>query len=228
MTPRPGSSKIPILNPAPCVPVPKGDNGGATSPGVTATTIKIGYYSAKPDPLYDPILKAAGAYDSPEDSAKAVQDYVDIYAHQYEMSGRTVELVKIQGTGASTDEVAAKADADKAAAAGVFAVIGGPAQAQSFQSELARKKILCIGTCVIAAPQSHARAVLAVRLAGRPDARTDLPAHDGVHREAAQGQERRSTPATPRCAVSLGASRSSATTRPTASTRTRGRPSTTT
>jgi hypothetical protein len=150
-----GLVKIPVLNPAPCVPVFKGDNGGATSPGVTATTIKLGYYAAKPDPIYDAILKAAGAYDSPESSAQAVKDYVDIYAHQYELSGRTVELVKIQGTGTSTDEVAAKADADKAAAAGVFGVIGGPAQAQSFQSELARKKVLCLGTCVIAAPQSR-------------------------------------------------------------------------
>jgi hypothetical protein len=149
-----GFVKIPILNPAPCVPVPKGDNGGATAPGVTATTIKIGYYSGKPDPIYDAILKAAGAYDSPESSAQAVKDYVEIYAHQYEMSGRTVQLVNIQGTGTSTDEVAAKADADKAAAAGVFGVIGGPAQAQSFQTELARKKILCLGTCTIAAPQS--------------------------------------------------------------------------
>src|SRR6476659_7690367 len=31
-----GLVKIPILNPTSCVPVPKGDNGGATSPGVTA------------------------------------------------------------------------------------------------------------------------------------------------------------------------------------------------
>jgi len=149
-----GLVKIPILNPAPCVPVPKGANGGATAPGVTATTIKIGYYSAKPDPIYDAILKAAGAYDSPEASAQAVKDYVEIYSHQYELYGRTVQLVNIQGTGTSTDEVAAKADADKAAAAGVFGVIGGPAQAQSFQTELARKKILCLGTCTIAAPQS--------------------------------------------------------------------------
>jgi hypothetical protein len=148
-----GLVKIPVLNPAPCVPVPKGDNGGATSPGVTATTIKLGYYAAKPDPIYDSIFKAAGAYDPPEATAQAVKDYVEIYASQYELSGRKIELVKIQGTGGSTDEVAAKADADKAAAAGVFGVIGGPAQAQSFQAELARKKILCLGTCVLAAPQ---------------------------------------------------------------------------
>jgi hypothetical protein len=143
--------KIPILNPPPCVPEAT-NNGGATSPGVTAGTIKIGYYTAKPDPTYDPILKAAGAYDSPDASAKAYQDYFQIYAHQYELSGRKIQLVRISGSGSSTDELAAKADADKAASEGVFAVVGGPAQARSFQTELAAKKILCIGACVTSAP----------------------------------------------------------------------------
>ena len=151
-----GLIKIPILSPPPCVPVVKTNNGGATSPGVTATTIKIGYYLPKPDPLYDAIFRAAGAYDPPESTGQAYKDYVDIYAHAYELSGRKIELVKIQGTGSSTDEVAAKADADKAAAAGVFAVMGGPAQAQNFQTELASKKILCVGLgCVVAAPQAR-------------------------------------------------------------------------
>ena len=58
----------------------------------------------------------------------------------YELYGRKIELVRSSGTGGSTDEVAAKADADKAAAAGVFAVIGGPAQARSFQTELAAQE----------------------------------------------------------------------------------------
>lgn len=151
-----GLVKIPILSPPPCVPAAEPDNGGATSPGVTATTIKIGYYAAKPDPLYDAIFRAAGAYDPPSDTAQAYKDYAEIYANAYELYGRKVELVRIQGTGGSTDEVAAKADADKAAAAGVFAVMGGPAQAQNFQTELARKKILCIGLgCVVAAPQAR-------------------------------------------------------------------------
>jgi len=147
-----GYVKIPILSPPPCTPE-EADNGGATSPGVSADTIKIGYYTAKPDPTYDPILKAAGAYDSPEASAKAYQQYIDIYSHQYNLYGRKIELTQIKGSGSSTDEVAAKADADKAAAAGVFAVIGGPAQARSFQTELAAKKILCMGACVVAAPR---------------------------------------------------------------------------
>lgn len=147
-----GRVAIPILAPPPCVPVAT-NNGGATAPGVTASTIKIGYYTPKPDPTYDPILKAAGAYDSPDATAKAYQDYFQIYAHQYELSGRTIQLVRIDGSGSSKDELAAKADADKAAAAGVFAVVGGPAQARSFQTELAAKKILCIAQCVVAAPK---------------------------------------------------------------------------
>ena len=151
-----GLVKLPILTPPPCVPVVEGDNGGATSPGVSATTIKIGYYSAKPDPLYDAIFRAAGAYDPPAATAQAYKDYLEIYANAYELYGRKIELVKIQGTGGSTDEVAAKADADKAAAAGVFAVMGGPAQAQNFQTELASKKIMCVGLgCVVAAPQAR-------------------------------------------------------------------------
>ena len=46
-----GYVAIPIINPPPCVPKAAGDNGGATSPGVTADTIRIGYYVSKADPL---------------------------------------------------------------------------------------------------------------------------------------------------------------------------------
>jgi hypothetical protein len=143
-----GTVAIPILTPPPCVPVATAT--GATSPGVTASTIKIGYYIGKPDPTYDPLLKAAGAYDSPDASAKAYEDYLDIYAHRYELYGRKIVPVRIDGSGASKDEVAARADADKAAAAGVFAVVGGPLQARSFQIELASKHIFCIAACVTA------------------------------------------------------------------------------
>jgi hypothetical protein len=66
-----------------------------------------------------------------------------------------VELVRIDGTGTGSDEVAARADAKKAAEANVFAVIGGPAQAKSWSEELAANKILCIGTCIIAQPEKY-------------------------------------------------------------------------
>ena len=147
-----GLVTIPILNPPPCVPALSGSNGGATSPGVTATTIKIGYYVSPPGP-YDILLKGAGAYDSPDANAQGYQDYFQIYEHLYELYGRKLQLVRLNGTGPSDDEAAAKADADHAAAEGVFAVVGGPLQARNFQTELAAKKILCLGTCDIASPQ---------------------------------------------------------------------------
>ena len=149
-----GDVAIPIINPPPCVPAPSGSNGGATTPGVTGNTIKIGYFIAKPDPTFDALLKAAGGYDSPQSVAQSYIDYMNIYSNLFETYGRKIELVKIQGTGSSTDEVAAKADADAAAAQHVFAVMGGPGQTRSFAAELAHKGIECIGACVTASPTS--------------------------------------------------------------------------
>ncbi|HTL85708.1 MAG TPA: hypothetical protein VL856_11025 [Acidimicrobiia bacterium] len=148
-----GTVSIPILTPPPCVPKFSGDNGGATAPGVTGDTIKIGYYIAKPDPLFDVALKQAGAYDPPEKTEQAAKDAAEIYGHVYETYGRKIVPVKIQGTGASNDPVAARADADSAAAKGVFAVVGGPAQAKQFSEELAKKKVVCVGTCLVAQPE---------------------------------------------------------------------------
>jgi Periplasmic binding protein len=152
-----GNLAIPIVGPPPCVPKFSGDNGGATSVGVTADTIRIGYYMAKPDPAFDALTKAAGAYDTPASIEQTVKNYVQIFANMYELYGRKIQLVRIDGTGALNDEVAARADAKKAAADHVFAVIGGPAQAKSFSEELAANKILCVGTCIIAQPERYIR-----------------------------------------------------------------------
>ncbi|MDQ1458426.1 MAG: hypothetical protein QOH28_4046 [Actinomycetota bacterium] len=153
--PATGRVAMPLLSPAPCVPKYDGNNSGAiAAPQVTADTIRIGFYLSKPDPVTDGLLKATGTYDTPAKVAATIKDYVQLFQSQYQLWGRKIELVKIQGTGAGDDEVAAKADADKAAKQlHVFAVIGGPIQAQSFSGELAANKVLCVGTCSIAAPQ---------------------------------------------------------------------------
>jgi hypothetical protein len=153
--PATGRVAMPVLSPAPCVPKYDGNNSGAIAPPqVTADTIRIGFYLSKPDPVTDGLLKATGTYDTPAKVEATIRDYVQLFQSQYQLWGRKIELVKIQGTGAGDDEVAAKADADKAAKQlHVFAVIGGPIQAQSFSAELAANKVLCVGTCSIAAPQ---------------------------------------------------------------------------
>jgi hypothetical protein len=153
--PATGRVAVPVLSPAPCVPKFTGDNGGAiAAPAVTADTIRIGYYISKSDPQQDALLQLAGAYDPPAKIEQAYKDYVQLFASRYQLWGRKIQLVKVQGTGLQTDEIAAKADADKAAKQlHLFAVIGGPLQAQSFSSELAANHVLCIGICLLADPQ---------------------------------------------------------------------------
>src|SRR5262249_36580343 len=150
---------IPTNNPAPCVPAFTGDNGGDIAvPTVTRDTIRIGYYSPKPDPATDAILEGAGAYDPPSETDQDYKDYNEIYSKLYETYGRKVQLVRIQGTGKADDATAATNDARTAAEQQhVFAVMGGPAQTRAFAETLAKEKVLCLGTCEIAAPEKFTR-----------------------------------------------------------------------
>jgi hypothetical protein len=101
------------------------------------------------------LLKASGAYDTPEATSQAYKNYSALYAGNYELYGRKIQMVPIEGTGTLSDAVAARADADRAASKNVFAVMGGPVQAKEFADELAQKKILCVATCIIAQPQKY-------------------------------------------------------------------------
>ena len=118
--------------------------------------------------------KQAGAYDPPAPVAQAYKDYTEIYA-------APVRALRPQGPARAIHGHAAraptrsrrKADADQAAADGVFAVMGGPPQAQSFADELAQKNILCVGTCVhLLSRSAYYDGERAVHLADGPDART--------------------------------------------------------
>ena len=91
---------------------------------------------------------------------------------QYKLYGRKIQLVRIRARGSSRDEVAAKADADKAAAEGVFAVIGGPAQTQSFPTS-SRQSTSCASARARRRAAEVLRGALAVHLADRPVARAD-------------------------------------------------------
>ena len=147
-----GRIAMPNLGAAPCVPAFTGDNGGATSPGVTADTIRVAYYVAAADPQTEALLKLAGAYDERADVEKTMLRYAAIYQQMYELYGRTVELVPLEGTG--NDEAAARADAIRAAKElDAFAVLGGPTQSKAFAEELAANGVLCLGSCLITQPE---------------------------------------------------------------------------
>lgn len=149
--PATGRLAIPTVYTPPCVAVPQGDNGGATAPGVTATTITVAVYQAPPGDL----ASALQAQSDPPDVAFATaQKLVDEFNHLFTMSGRQVKLVRFQGSGISTDETAARADAIKVADdLHAFASLGGPAQTDAYENELAARGVLCVG-CGLSVPDA--------------------------------------------------------------------------
>lgn len=138
-----GRLKMPTVYSPPCVPVPTGPNGGATSSGVTATTINLVYYYPQPGGLASTISSAAG---TPAQSLATVEAYVAMLNKIYVMYGRHVNLIPFEASGADTDPVAAHADAVTVAQQDhAFASIGGPGETTAYEQELARLHVLCIG-----------------------------------------------------------------------------------
>jgi hypothetical protein len=110
----------------PCVPAWHGDNGGATAPGVTATTITLTYrlsYSAQQS-----ALNAVGGDAVPQDAAYVadLRTYVAYFNREFELYGRHVVLKTFQGQGdyvaedQGQDLAAAQADAVTARDLGAF------------------------------------------------------------------------------------------------------------
>lgn len=123
------------------------DNGGETSKGVSEDAIKVVVYVAPDsDPALDYITAAIKNEDSPQDVKDTYQGYADLFNATYQTYGRKVELQFLDGSGTSQDEVAARADAVKAAEEmGAFAVWSGPVLTSAFADELAARGVVCIG-----------------------------------------------------------------------------------
>ncbi len=132
----------------------EGDNGGETSAGVTGDTIKVVYYlGPDDDPVLNFINDAIANDDTNADDSATVQGMTDVFNSFYELYGRTVELEVFEGSGISSDEVAARADAVRIAEEiQPFAVVGGPVLTNAFADELAANDIVCLG-CTPGQPQ---------------------------------------------------------------------------
>ena len=138
-----GRLKMPSIYATPCVPVAKGNNGGTTWTGVTATTINLVDYQPEPGGLGSAVQSATG---TPAQALATVQAYVNMFNHVFEMYGRHVNLIPFPATGADGDPVAAHADAVTVAQQlHAFASIGGPAETTAYVDELARLHVLCMG-----------------------------------------------------------------------------------
>jgi hypothetical protein len=148
-----GLIKMPTVYAPPCVQPFEGDNGGATSQGVTGDSIKVIAYVLDPavDPLGAAALGGAGANLDPEVAANTMRDYVALYDTMFETYGRKIDFETFTGTGQSDDQEAARADAIAIAEKKPFAVLGGPGQAREvFIEELTAQGVLCPPGCAVA------------------------------------------------------------------------------
>jgi hypothetical protein len=139
----------------PCVPIwPKGaDNGGATTRGVTASSITLLVYLAAPDPAQETALKGLNAYDDPNDIKTTITNYVALFNRHAETYGRKIRLVFFTGTGKTNEQ--ARADAINAITRyhPFAATTGDPLCDVPFLQEMALRHVvsLCPGP-----PPSHA------------------------------------------------------------------------
>jgi hypothetical protein len=126
---------------------PVADNGGATAKGVTGSSINVVLYLPEAnDPVLNFVEGAIAVSDTQAQTEATYRGYIKIFEHFYNTYGRNVNLEVLHASGLSTDEVAARADAVKAATElNAFAVWGGPALTTAWADELAARHVICIG-----------------------------------------------------------------------------------
>lgn len=149
----PGKRQVPWSLYAPgCVPKWTGNNGGATTTGVTATTINVSVDYASNGGLC-PFL--AGMESSSIASEplfkKLINTYVALFNKDFELWGRKVVIKYFNGQGCyasellGQDQAQAEADAQTAASLNVFADTSMLYSAPPYDTALAQKHIIAIG-----------------------------------------------------------------------------------
>lgn len=137
-----------------CLPKFSGDNGGATSPGVTADKIKLVWYYDETNAATQATLVGIGAADSEEVRTAQVNAFVRHYNTHLETYGREVVVEKFYGTGDPQDDNVLRADAVAIAQnLKPFAVFHhSVALGAAFSEELAARGVICL--CTTSAPRS--------------------------------------------------------------------------
>ena len=97
-TPQRGRLAFPDYFAPECYAPFDGDNGGATSPGVTDDTIKLVWYLApEQDPIINYITDAIAGDDTNDQRIETMENVVRFYHTYYELYGRRIELIPFQG-----------------------------------------------------------------------------------------------------------------------------------
>jgi hypothetical protein len=163
--------------------------------GVTDDEIVVVVYqSQENDPVLNFITGAIANDDTNADVADTYRGYVELFESAMQTYGRSVRLEFMTGSGITTDEVSARADAVRAAEElGAFAVWGGPVLSNAWTQELHARGVVCLSCPAIADPAPYAYTItaspaqtrahlveyLSKRLAGKPAEHAGDPAmHD--------------------------------------------------
>jgi hypothetical protein len=141
-----GLLALPLFPQQECFAPFNGDNGGATTTGVTGDTIKVVVYIAQQN---DPVLKFIYSQiqnnDTPDQTFATYQGYNEMFSKYYETYGRKVQFVRFDATGTVSDSVAATADAETISHdIKPFMVFGGPLLTNAFADTLAQNKVMCV------------------------------------------------------------------------------------
>ncbi len=163
------------------------ENGGATTRGVTEDSITVVYYSAPDsDPVLDFITGPIANDDTRAQVEETVQGFVELFGSYYQTYGRTVDLRIVEASGSSTDEVAARADAQRAIEEHPpFAAFGGPVLTSAWADEMAAAGVMCISCGSMGNEQFRAdRAPYLINI-GMAGNQTDLHAAEWVSKRLA-------------------------------------------
>jgi hypothetical protein len=135
----------------PCVSF-SGNNGGATSKGVTATKIVIAARVLNEPGFQQALADVAGAQisDTPEDVKRTVVGMVDYFNKHFQFYGRKMEVAFFDGKGSSTTELLGggqeEAEADATQVAEEIKAFGDmTAGTAPYHDALTRRKVVAFG-----------------------------------------------------------------------------------
>jgi hypothetical protein len=143
-----------------CVPAWHGNNGGATSHGVTGSTITVTYRMSNSGEAAAVNAAAQGAFPSQQEVLTDIEAYANYFNTQFELYGRKVVIVPFTGQGDWVEELqdqdlqAAQADAVTAYDDGAFADISQAIDVttEPYAQDLAQEHVVSIGGVVSSQP----------------------------------------------------------------------------
>jgi hypothetical protein len=128
-----------------------GNNGGSTSPGVTATTINVTYRVTSDQSFQQTLAQLAGAQlqDTNADTERTIQVLANYFNSHFQFYGRKIVVHFFNGQGTLSNELLgqgqaqAEADALTAKQLGAFADIS--AESQPYSQDLVNQHIMAFG-----------------------------------------------------------------------------------